>query len=190
MKAWRLQRPGGELRFSDVRTPEPRPGSALVRIEASALMSYLKAYVEGKTASLQSASWPVHDRNQRGWRRGSGWPGCLAFEAGSARGAVVAFRSRRECRRSGANPDRPDVKPGRGAGAGGVAGRNPCGVRADAGGGDHARRRAGRVRCHGAFHHPPLYHSIRRFAPRPAGGRRDPGGERGKRAPMARRRCC
>jgi alcohol dehydrogenase len=48
MKAWRLQRVGGELRFSDVRTPEPRPGSALVRIEASALMSYLKAYVEGK----------------------------------------------------------------------------------------------------------------------------------------------
>src|ERR1700682_2937934 len=48
MKAWQLQRPGGELRFSDVRTPEPRPGSALVRIEASALMSYLKAYVEGK----------------------------------------------------------------------------------------------------------------------------------------------
>src|SRR6266849_5483836 len=48
MKAWRLQRLGGELRFGDVRTPEPRPGSALVRIEASALMSYLKAYVEGK----------------------------------------------------------------------------------------------------------------------------------------------
>jgi alcohol dehydrogenase len=43
-----LDRLGGELRFNDVRTPEPRPGSALVRIEASALMSYLKAYVEGK----------------------------------------------------------------------------------------------------------------------------------------------
>src|ERR1700694_2881933 len=48
MKAWQLDRPGGELRFTDVRTPEPRPGSALVWIEASALMSYLKAYVEGK----------------------------------------------------------------------------------------------------------------------------------------------
>jgi alcohol dehydrogenase len=34
MKAWRLRRLGGELRFSDVRTPELRPGSALVRIEA------------------------------------------------------------------------------------------------------------------------------------------------------------
>jgi alcohol dehydrogenase len=48
MKAWQLERLGGELRFNSVRTPEPRPGSALVRIEASALMSYLKAYVEGK----------------------------------------------------------------------------------------------------------------------------------------------
>ena len=48
MKAWQLDRLGGELRFKDVRTPEPRPGSVLVRIEASALMSYLKAYVEGK----------------------------------------------------------------------------------------------------------------------------------------------
>jgi alcohol dehydrogenase len=48
MKAWQLERLGGELSFKDVRTPEPRPGSVLVRIEASALMSYLKAYVEGK----------------------------------------------------------------------------------------------------------------------------------------------
>src|ERR1700730_18822158 len=48
MKAWQLQGLGGELPYSDVRIPEPRPGSVLVRIEASALMSYLKAYVEGK----------------------------------------------------------------------------------------------------------------------------------------------
>jgi alcohol dehydrogenase len=48
MKAWQLERLGGELRFVDVRVPEPRPGSALVRIEASSLMSYLKPYVEGK----------------------------------------------------------------------------------------------------------------------------------------------
>jgi alcohol dehydrogenase len=48
MKAWQLDRLGGELRFNNVRTPEPRPGSVLVRIEASALMSYLKAYVEGR----------------------------------------------------------------------------------------------------------------------------------------------
>jgi len=48
MKAWRLERLGGELSLKDVRTPEPRPGSVLVRIEASALMSYLKSYVQGK----------------------------------------------------------------------------------------------------------------------------------------------
>src|SRR6202048_5213036 len=48
MKAWQLDGLGGELRFRDVRTPEPRPGSVLVRIEASAVMSYLKAYVKGK----------------------------------------------------------------------------------------------------------------------------------------------
>src|SRR4051812_48602912 len=58
MKAWQLQRLGGELRFTDVRTPEPRPGSALVRIEASALMSYLKAYVEGKLPAYNPPPGP------------------------------------------------------------------------------------------------------------------------------------
>jgi alcohol dehydrogenase len=58
MKAWQLDRLGGELRFSDVRTPEPRPGSVLVRIEASALMSYLKAYVEGKLPVYNPPSGP------------------------------------------------------------------------------------------------------------------------------------
>ena len=48
MKAWRLERLGGRLSFEDVPVPEPRPGSVLVRVEASALMSYLKSYVEGK----------------------------------------------------------------------------------------------------------------------------------------------
>jgi alcohol dehydrogenase len=41
MKAWRLERLGGALSPKDVPTPEPRPGSVLVRIEASVLMSYL-----------------------------------------------------------------------------------------------------------------------------------------------------
>ena len=48
MKAWRLECPGGALVLKDIPVPEPRPGSALVRIEVSALMSYLKGYVEGK----------------------------------------------------------------------------------------------------------------------------------------------
>jgi alcohol dehydrogenase len=48
MKAWRLERPGGALALKDIPVPEPRSGSVLVRIEVSALMSYLKGYVEGK----------------------------------------------------------------------------------------------------------------------------------------------
>jgi len=51
MKAWRLDRLGGELRFEDVPMPEVRPGSILVRIEASTLMSYIKPYVEGRLPS-------------------------------------------------------------------------------------------------------------------------------------------
>ena len=149
MKAWQLDRLGGELRFNDVRTPEPRPGSALVRIEASALMSYLKAYVEGTIADLQSASRPVHDRNQRNWRDRGGWARRLASEAGPARGAVIAFRRVRECRGSGAGPDRADVESGRRAGLERLAGRNAGRVRADAGGGDHAGGRTGPVRFHG-----------------------------------------
>ncbi|MGA9154065.1 MAG: hypothetical protein WBZ36_26080 [Candidatus Nitrosopolaris sp.] len=44
MKAWQLDRLGGTLSFKDIPIPEPRPGSVLVRIEASSLMSknYLK----------------------------------------------------------------------------------------------------------------------------------------------------
>ncbi len=48
MKAWRLEKLGGRLSLNDVPKPAPRPGSVLVRIEATALLSYLKAYVEGK----------------------------------------------------------------------------------------------------------------------------------------------
>ncbi|HEY5205040.1 MAG TPA: zinc-binding dehydrogenase, partial [Roseiarcus sp.] len=48
MKAWRLDRLGGTLRLEDAPIPEARTGGVVVRIEASALMSYLKAYVEGR----------------------------------------------------------------------------------------------------------------------------------------------
>jgi alcohol dehydrogenase len=48
MKAWQLDRLGGRLRLNEVPLPEVRPGSVLVRIEASALMTYMKPYVEGK----------------------------------------------------------------------------------------------------------------------------------------------
>ena len=77
MKAWRLQRLGGELRFSDVRTPEPRPGSALVRIEASALMSYLKAYVEGKLSVYHPLPAPSRSgpMGWASWKRSAGTSG-------------------------------------------------------------------------------------------------------------------
>jgi hypothetical protein len=48
MKAWLLDRPGGTLMLDDVPIPDARPGSAIVKISASALMSYLKSYVEGR----------------------------------------------------------------------------------------------------------------------------------------------
>lgn len=48
MKAWQIDRLGGQLRLNDVAVPEVRPGSVLVRVEAQSLMSYLKDYVEGK----------------------------------------------------------------------------------------------------------------------------------------------
>lgn len=48
MKAWLLDRLGGTLRLEDTPIPEPRVGGVVVRVEASALMSYLKAYLEGR----------------------------------------------------------------------------------------------------------------------------------------------
>ena len=45
MKAWQIDRLGGELSFKDVPMPEVRSGSVLVRIEASTLPSYLEAYM-------------------------------------------------------------------------------------------------------------------------------------------------
>src|SRR5258708_18695176 len=44
MKAWQLERLGGELPFNNLRTPEPPPCSAVVLIAASALVAYLQAY--------------------------------------------------------------------------------------------------------------------------------------------------
>jgi len=46
--AWRLSAPGGSLSLEQVSVPEPRPGTALVRMEAAPLLSYLGTYAEGK----------------------------------------------------------------------------------------------------------------------------------------------
>jgi NADPH:quinone reductase-like Zn-dependent oxidoreductase len=48
MKAWQLDRPRGTLSFKEIAVPDVRPGSVLVRIEATALLSFLKDYVQGQ----------------------------------------------------------------------------------------------------------------------------------------------
>jgi alcohol dehydrogenase len=54
MKAWRLSRLGGELTFDTVPVPDVRPGTILMKVEASTLMSYMKLYVEGKLPSYHA----------------------------------------------------------------------------------------------------------------------------------------
>jgi len=58
MKAWRLTRLGGELSFEDIPVPEPRPGSVLVRIQAAALLSYMKDYVQGRLPTYVAPKQP------------------------------------------------------------------------------------------------------------------------------------
>lgn len=48
MKAWQLERLGGALSLNDIPVPQARAGGVVVRVEASSLMSYMKAYVAGK----------------------------------------------------------------------------------------------------------------------------------------------
>ncbi|VBB16684.1 zinc-binding dehydrogenase [Burkholderia stabilis] len=48
MKAWQLTRLGGDLRIVDLPQPEPRPGSVVVRMQMSAVMSYMREYVAGR----------------------------------------------------------------------------------------------------------------------------------------------
>jgi alcohol dehydrogenase len=39
MKAWQLDKLGGQLRLNDIAVPDVRPGGVLVRVEAQSLMS-------------------------------------------------------------------------------------------------------------------------------------------------------
>ncbi|MGJ4944936.1 quinone oxidoreductase family protein [Bradyrhizobium sp. HKCCYLS1011] len=54
MKAWRLDRLGGRLSYDEGPVPDVRPGSVLVKVEASALMTYMKAYIEGGLPSYHA----------------------------------------------------------------------------------------------------------------------------------------
>jgi alcohol dehydrogenase len=47
MKGWQLDGLGGPFRYIDLPQPQARPGSVVVRLEASALMSYMQDYVDG-----------------------------------------------------------------------------------------------------------------------------------------------
>ncbi|WP_206951264.1 zinc-binding dehydrogenase [Trinickia acidisoli] len=48
MKAWMLDEPGKPLALRDEPMPQPRRGAVLLRMEAVPLLSYTRAYVEGK----------------------------------------------------------------------------------------------------------------------------------------------
>ena len=58
MKAWRLQRLGGDLSLQDIPVPEPRAGSVLIRMHAAALVSYLRNYVQGKLPGYTAPGKP------------------------------------------------------------------------------------------------------------------------------------
>ena len=58
MKAWRLERLGGDLSLQEVPVPEVRSGSVLVRMQAATLLSYLKQYVRGELPHYQAPKRP------------------------------------------------------------------------------------------------------------------------------------
>lgn len=48
MRAWKLDRLGGPLNLVEAPIPEARPGTVVLKLEASLLLSYLQDYVAGK----------------------------------------------------------------------------------------------------------------------------------------------
>jgi alcohol dehydrogenase len=48
MRAWQLHRLGGPLDLVELPIPEARPGTVVLRLEASVLMSYVADYIAGK----------------------------------------------------------------------------------------------------------------------------------------------
>lgn len=54
MKAWKIDRLGGQLSLEDVPVPEPRPGSVLVQVQTQSVMSYLEPYVAGKLPAYRA----------------------------------------------------------------------------------------------------------------------------------------
>ncbi|WP_420954730.1 quinone oxidoreductase family protein [Burkholderia gladioli] len=58
MKAWQLDRLGGALALVDRPVPEARPGSVVVRMQCSVLMSYMRDYVEGRLPVYRTPARP------------------------------------------------------------------------------------------------------------------------------------
>ena len=52
MKAWRLEKAGGRLSLDEVPVPALRPGSALVRLSAAPVLSYMGDVLSGKFATI------------------------------------------------------------------------------------------------------------------------------------------
>jgi len=48
MKAWQLNKAVGSITLSEKAIPQASPGSVVIRMEASSLMSYMQDYVDGK----------------------------------------------------------------------------------------------------------------------------------------------
>jgi alcohol dehydrogenase len=71
MHAWQLDRLGGQLALIDAPIPEARPGTVVLKLEASVLMSYMAAYVAGKL--------PIYDAPDRPFTPGSN--GIFTIEA-------------------------------------------------------------------------------------------------------------
>lgn len=56
--AWQLERLGGALRLAEIPAPEARPGTVVVDVEASSLLSYQRDYVRGLLPHYQPPDHP------------------------------------------------------------------------------------------------------------------------------------
>jgi alcohol dehydrogenase len=58
MRAWQLDRLGGDLKLIETPIPEARPGTVVLRLEATVLMSYIQDYVDGKLPFYRAPEAP------------------------------------------------------------------------------------------------------------------------------------
>lgn len=63
MRAWQLDRLGGSLKLIEAPVPEPRPGTVVLKLEASVMMSYIQRYIAGEL--------PFYDPPERPFTLGS-----------------------------------------------------------------------------------------------------------------------